>query len=145
MTVRLLFCCERCGARPDADTERTLLGQLRDRAFAEYLDAQPGGWLIWSGGGVFGAKRYACARHRDDLIADLHRHHGATHSAAVRKHGPYRALWPDGFSALDERELAELLARARHAAPAAPTYRDHAPERAAGARLRERGRQLRRP
>lgn len=117
MTVRVLFRCEQCGARPDVDTERTLLGQLLDRSFAEYLDAQPGGWLIWTGGGAFGAKRYACARHRDDLIAHLRRHYGATHHAAVWRYGPYRALWPDGFSALDERELADLLARARHAAP----------------------------
>lgn len=117
MSVRVLFCCEQCGARPDAGTQRTLVGELRDRSFAEYLDAQPGGWLIWSGGGVFGAKRYACAQHRDDLLAELRRHHGAARSSAVWSQGPYRALWPDGFSAFDERELEDLLARARHAAP----------------------------
>lgn len=117
MTVRVLFRCEHCGARPDLDTQRTLLGQLLDRSFGEYFDAQPGGWLIWTGGGVLGHKRYACARHRDELIGDLRRHYGAVHSAAVWRYGPYRALWPDGFSALDERELGDLLARARHAVP----------------------------
>lgn len=117
MTGRVLFRCEQCGARPDVDTQRTLLRQLSDGSLAEYLDAQPGGWLIWSGGGAFGAKRYACARHRDDLIAQLRRHYGATRSAAVWRHAPHRALWPDGFSPFDDRELADLLARARHAAP----------------------------
>lgn len=117
MTVRVLFRCEQCGVRPDVDTQRTLLGQLLDRSFAEYVDAQPGDWLIWTGGGAFGGKRYACAHHRDDLVADLRRHYGATHHAAVWTYGPYRALWPAGFSSFDERELDELLARARHAAP----------------------------
>lgn len=87
------------------------------RLHPEHLDAQPGGRLIWSGGGVFGAKRYACARHRDDLIAELRRHYGAAHSAVVWSHGPCRALWPGGFSAFDDRELEDLLARARHAVP----------------------------
>jgi hypothetical protein len=114
MAVRVLFRCEHCDALPDPATERTLGGQLCDRTFGEYQDAQPGGWLIWTAGGPLGSKRYACPQHRDDLVAYLRRHYGAVR-CGVWKTEPYPALWPDGFSEVDERELARLLAADRRA------------------------------
>ena len=60
MPVRLVFRCDYCGAQPDADTQRTLEGQLPDRRFGAYLDAQPGNWLIFNAGGPQGGRRYAC-------------------------------------------------------------------------------------
>jgi hypothetical protein len=38
----------------------------------------------------------------------MHAHYGAL----ARDPGPYPELWPNGFSSLDERELADLLASA---------------------------------
>lgn len=115
MAVRLLFGCGYCAARPDADTQRAMQGQLHDSACGTYLDAQPGQWLIWTAGGALGRRRYACPDHRDELICDLRRHYGSMHHG-VFDDGPYPALWPDGFSALDERELELLLAGAPRAA-----------------------------
>lgn len=109
MAVRVLFRCQYCDALPDPDTQRALESQLLDRRFGEYRDAQPGGWLIWMAGGPLGSKRYACPHHRGDLTEDLRRHYGAIHRG-VWSTGPYPALWPNGVSALDDRELAELLA-----------------------------------
>ncbi len=109
MTVRVLFGCEHCDARPDADTQRTLQSQLRDRRCGAYLDAQPGGWLIWTAGGALGRRRYACPQHRDHLTAELRRHYRALHPGVLEEE-PHPTLWPDGFSALDERELTRLLA-----------------------------------
>ncbi|MEA2223129.1 MAG: hypothetical protein QOH83_1505, partial [Solirubrobacteraceae bacterium] len=40
MGVKVLFRCECCDALPDAVTQRTLEGQLRDRTFGVYRDAQ---------------------------------------------------------------------------------------------------------
>ena len=119
MPVRLVFRCDHCGAQPDADTRRTLEGQLLDRQFGAYLDAQPGNWLIFTAGGPLGGRRYACTAHRTNLTADLQAHYGAM-CPLVHDAGPYPALWPNGFSSLDERELADLLAGADCAA-AAPT------------------------
>ena len=109
MPIRLVFRCDYCGAQPDRDTQRTLEGQLLDRRFGAYLDAQPGNWLIFNGGGPLGGRRYACLAHRTNLTADLQAHYGAM-CRLVRDEGPYPALWPNGFSSLDERELADLLA-----------------------------------
>lgn len=108
MGIRLLFGCEHCHARPDRDTQRTLEGQVHDRRYGAYLDAQPGGWLIWTAGGALGRKRYACPLHRDALIEHLRAHYAAIDRAVWRAE-PYPALWPDGFSALDDAELAQLL------------------------------------
>lgn len=107
MAVRLLFRCERCDALPDRDTQRVLQGELRDRGVGEYIDAQPGGWLIWTAGGALGSKRYACPQHRVDLTNDLRAHYRGC--PGVWRTEPYRRLWPDGFSDVDEHELAELL------------------------------------
>lgn len=113
MSSTLVFRCECCGATPDRDTDRVLRAQLRDRRFARFLIAQPGAWLIFTGGGPLGGKRYACGDHGESLVADL-RHHYGTLCAMVRDPGPYPELWPNGFSSLDERELAELLAPQTH-------------------------------
>lgn len=109
MAVRLLFRCDHCQARPDRDTQRTLEGQLHDRRCGAYLHAQPGGWLIWTAGGALGRKRYACPEHRDALIEHVRVHYAAI-DRAVWQAEPYPELWPDGFSALDDAELARLLA-----------------------------------
>jgi hypothetical protein len=108
MPVKVLFRCETCQARPDEVTQRTLEGQLRDRTFGEYRDAQPGGWLVWTAGGPLGSKRYACSAHRDELIAELRRHYGAIRCGVLAEE-PYTAIWPDGLNGFDERELAALL------------------------------------
>ena len=76
---------------------------------AAYLDAQPGNWLIFNAGGPLGGRRYACTAHRTKLTADLQAHYGAM-CPLVHDEGPYPALWPHGFTSLDERELADLLA-----------------------------------
>ena len=55
MPTRLVFRCDHCDGQPDPDTQRTLEGQLLDRRFGRYLDAQPGNWLIFNGGGPLGA------------------------------------------------------------------------------------------
>jgi hypothetical protein len=108
MGVKVIFRCEHCRARPDAATQRALEGQLRDRTFGEFLDAQPAGWLIWTAGGPLGSKRYACPAHRDELAAALRRHHGTVRCGVWREE-PYPAVWPEGLNGFDERELAELL------------------------------------
>lgn len=108
MGVRMVFRCEHCTAQPDAITQRALLGQLHHRTGAEYLDAQPAGWLVWTAGGPLGGRRYACPRHRDDLVDHVRAHYGAICPAA-RRNQAHRQVWPDGFSALDDHELTALL------------------------------------
>jgi len=108
MAVHVVFRCEHCDALPDPATQRALEGQLRDRRLREYLDAQPGGWLVWAAGGPLGSKRYACREHRSELIDSVRRQHGARCTGAG-KGEPYPSVWPDGFSALDEHELSALL------------------------------------
>jgi len=116
MAVRVVFRCETCNITPDALTQRALEGQLRDRVFGEYRDAQPAGWLVWTAGGVLGSKRYACPAHRDELTALLRRHYG-TVRCGVFDEEPYAAIWPDGLNGFDERELAAML-RGAAGAPA---------------------------
>ena len=64
-----------------------------------------------------GGRRYACSAHRTNLTADVQAQYGAI-CRLVRDEGAYPALWPNGFSSLDERELADLLAGADRAAAA---------------------------
>jgi hypothetical protein len=71
-----VFRCEFCEARPDRDTQRALERGLRELAFGQYLDAPPGRWLVWLGGGPLGPRRYACAAHRGELTAFLRVHYG---------------------------------------------------------------------
>lgn len=76
MTVRVVFRCQECGALPDPETQRSLEAQLLDLRHGEYVDAEPGRWLTWSGQGLFGARRYACGEHRGELKAMLREHYG---------------------------------------------------------------------
>ncbi len=76
MTVVVVFECEICGARPDAQTQRSLQRQMLDLRDGEYLDAEPGNWLSWHGRGMYGRHRYACAEHRGELKASLREHYG---------------------------------------------------------------------
>jgi hypothetical protein len=76
MPVRVLFRCEFCGGSPDPLTQLALERGLRELAFGQYLEIPPGHWLLWLGGGPLGARRYACAAHRGDLVADLREHYG---------------------------------------------------------------------
>jgi hypothetical protein len=74
--TRVIFRCEFCDAPPDAATQRTLERQLREMAFGAYVDALPGRWLVWHGGGPLGPRRYACGEHRGDLVALIREHYG---------------------------------------------------------------------
>ena len=49
---------------------------MLDLRFGEYVDADPGNWLTWSGRGIYGRTRYACGEHRGDLKADLRETYG---------------------------------------------------------------------
>jgi len=51
--------CEFCGSRPDHETHHALERQMLDLRFGEYVDAEPGHWLTWSGRGIYGRARYA--------------------------------------------------------------------------------------
>ncbi|HEY5196445.1 MAG TPA: hypothetical protein VIJ51_05410 [Solirubrobacteraceae bacterium] len=94
MPTRAVFRCQFCDAVPDHGTQRSLAGQVSERMFGEYLDAFPGRWLVWNGGGPLGPRRYACREHRGDLVAYL-RYHYATVAAQVWKMPPYQQRWPD--------------------------------------------------
>jgi hypothetical protein len=76
MPTFVRFKCQFCSAAPDAETQVSLEGQLRELVFAEYLDALPGHWLVWHGGGPLGPRRYACKEHRGDLTGFLRGHYG---------------------------------------------------------------------
>ncbi|MBA2763548.1 MAG: hypothetical protein H0U42_02530 [Thermoleophilaceae bacterium] len=88
MPVRIVFRCEFCDARPDADTQLSLEHQLKAELFGEYLDAPPSNWLTWTGRGLFGPARYACAEHRGDLTAYLRTHYSSVGPHPWKK-GPY--------------------------------------------------------
>jgi hypothetical protein len=94
MPTRAVFRCQFCDAVPDHGTQRSLAGQVTERMFGEYLDAFPGRWLVWNGGGPLGPRRYACREHRGELVAYL-RYHYATVAAQVWKMPPYPQRWPD--------------------------------------------------
>jgi hypothetical protein len=94
MPTKAVFRCQFCDATPDHGTQRSLQGQVTERMFGEYLDAFPGRWLVWNGGGTLGPRRYACRKHRGDLVAYL-RYHYATVAAQVWKMPPYEQRWPD--------------------------------------------------
>ncbi|HEX4364248.1 MAG TPA: transglutaminase family protein [Solirubrobacteraceae bacterium] len=125
MSVRLRFACEYCNALPDPDTQRSLRGQLRDGGSAPYLDALPGRWLVWRGGGRLGPRRYACATHRGELTAYLRQHYAAIHSC-VWQMPPYAQVTPAGDAlpepaygtAHDPMAASPLVALARGRRPA---------------------------
>jgi hypothetical protein len=74
--VAVIFECDICGARPDAETQRSLERQLLDLRHGEYVDAEPGRWLTWHGRGLYGHTRYACGEHRGELKAELREQYG---------------------------------------------------------------------
>jgi hypothetical protein len=76
MPSRVIFRCEFCDTVPDPATQRALERHLRELAFGEYVDVDPGGWLTWHGGGPLGPRRYACEIHRGELTAYLREHYG---------------------------------------------------------------------
>ena len=85
MPVKVVFTCGICGARPDGETQRALEAQLQELLFGTYLDAEPGRWLVWHGGGLYGNTRYACGEHRGELKATLRTHYGTI--------GPHPGRW----------------------------------------------------
>jgi hypothetical protein len=95
MPVHVVFRCEVCGARPDPETQAALEQQLQDVRFGEYVDAEPGHWLVWHGRGLYGAIRYACGEHRGELKADLREHYGTVGPHPWRK-GPHPWRFPKG-------------------------------------------------
>jgi len=56
VSVRVLFRCEFCGGEPDLETRKMLEEQLQELLFGQYLNAEPGHWLVWYGGGIYGPK-----------------------------------------------------------------------------------------
>lgn len=74
--VKLIFRCETCGSMPDEETRAALERELLDPRFGEYVDAEPGHWLIWHGRGLYGATLFACGEHRGELKAHLREHYG---------------------------------------------------------------------
>lgn len=76
MPCRVVFRCEVCSVRPDAETQVWLEHQLLDLRHGEYLDIEPGHWLVWHGRGLYGGIRYACADHRRELKASIRAHYG---------------------------------------------------------------------
>lgn len=91
MPVRVVFRCEVCDIVPDDETQRGLEQQLLDLRHGEYLDIEPGDWLVWHGRGSYGATRYACSDHRIELKARLQEQYGTLGNApwAVGPH-PWR-------------------------------------------------------
>jgi len=99
MPARLVFRCEICGARAEGATRRALEAQLQELLFGTYLDADPGHWLVWHGGGIYGRTQYACNLHRGELKAQLREHYGTVgphpwamgpHPAKVLRRGRLR-------------------------------------------------------
>lgn len=76
MPVAVVFRCEVCEARPDAETQASLELQLLDIRCGEYLDMEPGNWLVWHGRGPYGPTRYVCGNHRGELKATVREHYG---------------------------------------------------------------------
>jgi hypothetical protein len=91
--VKAIFRCQFCDAAPDAPTHTNLVRQLRAELFGEYIDAAPSNWLTWTGHGPFGPVRYACPRHRGQLVSYLRIHYGAI-GPHPWKRGPYRRFAP---------------------------------------------------
>ncbi|HEY8771413.1 MAG TPA: hypothetical protein VIM03_12785 [Thermoleophilaceae bacterium] len=54
MPSRFVFRCEVCDSEPDEETQRTLTSQLAELRSGEYVNAPPGGWLVWHGNGIYG-------------------------------------------------------------------------------------------
>lgn len=74
--MKLIFRCQTCGRMPDEATRASLERELMDPRFGEYVDAEPGHWLIWHGRGLYGAALFSCVEHRGELKAFLREHYG---------------------------------------------------------------------
>ena len=105
MPVRLIFRCETCGRTPDDATRECLERELLDPRFGEYVDAEPGHWLIWHGRGLYGATLFSCGDHRGELKAFLREHYGTI------GHHPWAMDSQPGGREIDF-EQARRLARA---------------------------------
>lgn len=108
MPVWLVFRCEVCGDQPDALTQASLERQLMHQRFGEYVDAGPGGWLVWHGRGIYGRTMYACANHRGELKAFVRHHYGTVgpHPWSMRT---YPSLSPDDAARARRRARAAGL------------------------------------
>jgi hypothetical protein len=106
--TRLVFRCQLCDAEPDEETYRSLAAQLQEMRFGEYVDAVPGGWLVWHGRGPYGPTRYACRGHRVALREYIRKHYGT-----LGWHPHARVL--GDVPAEVSGELAEPPARGRRA------------------------------
>jgi hypothetical protein len=82
------FRCQFCDREPDALTQLSLESQMQEMLWGQYLDMWPERWLVWTGRGFYGPRRYACPDHRGDLTAELRNHYG-TLGAHPWKMGPY--------------------------------------------------------
>jgi hypothetical protein len=110
MPVRMIFRCQFCDAMPDPETHASLVRQLHELVFGEYLDALPGRWLVWHGQGPLGPRRYACPDHRGELTAYLRVHYGSV-GWQPWKMPPY----PSSLRSADTERA--LHVRAGHRAP----------------------------
>ncbi len=91
MAVSVVFRCEICACEPDDHTRLSLEEQLLDLRHGEYVDAEPGRWLIWHGRGIYGRMLWACGDHRGELKAMLREQYGTLgwHPWAMGPH-PWR-------------------------------------------------------
>jgi hypothetical protein len=76
MPARLVFRCQFCDRRPDPLTQLSLEHQVQELLYGQYLDMAPERWLVFTGRGAYGPRRYACPDHRGELIAELREHYG---------------------------------------------------------------------
>jgi hypothetical protein len=84
--VRLIFRCRTCGSEPDQLTQISIRRQLLHFRFGQYVDAGPGGWLIWHGRGPYGPTLYACGDHRAQLRAYVIKHYYGPHARSKETH-----------------------------------------------------------
>lgn len=77
MSVRLRFKCQFCSAEPDAATRASLEDELLDFEWGRFSDAEPGGWLVWHGRGIYGPSRYACGGCRIELRNFVRKHYSS--------------------------------------------------------------------
>ena len=50
--MSVVYRCDVCGCAPDPETYAQLVRQLLDLRHGEYVDVEPGRWLIWHGRGM---------------------------------------------------------------------------------------------
>ena len=133
MPTRAVFRCQFCDAVPDHGTQRSLQGQVTERMFGEYLDAFPGRWLVWNGGGPLGPRRYACRKHRGRprRLPPLPLRHGRrpgledapVHPALARREAPAHGRLDGDHQVRPARRSAPGAARGRPS----PTRPSHPP------------------